>query len=429
MLTSAQIQTIARAMVSGQSIIANRIDAGYTYLGQFIAHEIVSPTHPLPGERTETSPYLDLDSLYGTADRMPSFLDRHGKFPIGPNFPGGPDDLPRSHGVARIPDARSDDNVILSQLQLLLQRLHNFVIDQKFARDPLDARRQVTLLFQLLVVEDYLRQILAPVVFDSYFRFDKRWLNFEATRIPLEFSRAVFRFGHTMTRPFYEGFAKTPDARLEQLFHPGVNLDPALVLEWPQFFGWPEPDDPTQDAARLDPFVVAAMGSIPRGGGTKDTVDIVLMNLRSGEEARLPAGREYVTRILQGPQGGAIRAALSLDRVPTLGDFAADELAAAGVSIDNLPLWPYVLVEAMHSSKGQHLGVLGSMICAEVLANSIAHARHSIYQGGWPAVDDVLASMGGLGERLQAERRNSARPRFNDRTFCVRHVVEMVLNG
>lgn len=429
MLTGTQLQAIATAMVSGQSIIANRIDAGYTYFGQFIAHEIVPPTHPLPGTARATSPYLDLDSLYGTADEMPRFLDERGKFPIAPNYAGGPDDLPRENGVARVPDPRSDDNVILSQLHLFLQRFHNFVIDRGFAADPIEARRLITLVFQLLTVEDYLRQVLAPTVFDSYFRFDKRWLNFEARKIPPEFSRAAFRFGHTMARPFYEGFAKTPDARLEQLFHPDANLDAALVLEWLQFFGWPEPDDPTQDAARLDPFIVAAMASIPRGRGTQDIVNIVLTNLRSGEEAGLPAGGAYVAKILESPNGDAIRAALSLDRVPDLRDFAADELAAVGVSIENLPMWPYVLVEAMHSSKGQHLGVLGSMICAEVLANSIALAEHSIYSDGWRSIDDVLASMGRLGKCLQAERRNSARPRFTDRTFCMRHVVDMVLRG
>ena len=427
MLTDRQIAAVAKAMVSGQSIIANRIDAGYTYFGQFIAHEIVPPTHPLPGEQTATSPYLDLDSLYGTANQMPSFLDAHGRFPIGPAFPGGPDDLPRKDGVAKIPDHRSDDNVILSQLHLFLQRFHNFVIDRGFADNPLAARRLITLVFQLLTVEDYLRQVLAPVVFDSYFRFDKRWLHFDALKIPPEFSRAAFRFGHTMARPFYEGFPGTPDARLEQLFRPGANLEAALVLEWPQFFGWPEQDDPTQDAARLDPYIVAAMASIPRAGGTQDTVNIVVMNLRSGEEAELPAGSAYVDRVLKSPNGDAIRAALSLERVPDLGDFAAAELAVAGVNIDSLPLWPYVLVEAMHSSKGQHLGALGSMICAEVLANSIALAEPSIYSDGWRSVDDVLTSLGGLGERLQGERRASARPTFTDRTFCMRHVVDMVL--
>ncbi len=429
MLTDSQIRAIAKAMVSGQSIIANRIDAGYTYFGQFIAHEVVPPTHPLPGtKRTATTPYLDLDSLYGTVDQMPRFLDQHDRFPIGPNFPGGPDDLPRQNGMAKVPEPRSDDNVILSQLHLFLQRFHNFVIDKGYAESPLEARRLVTLVFQLLTVEDYLRQVLAPVVFDSYFRFHKRWLNFDATKIPPEFSRAAFRFGHTMARPFYEGFPGTPDAKLEQLFRPDANLEAALVLEWPQFFGWPEEDDPTQDAARLDPFLVAAMGSIPRGAGSAP-VDIVLMNLRSGQEAELPAGGAYVATILDGPNGDAIRAALSLDRVPDLGDFAAAELAAVGVSIDNLPLWPYVLVEAMHSNKGQHLGVLGSMICAEVLANSIIYAQHSIYRNGWPAIDDVFASMGRLGDVLQKERRDSARPRFTARTFCVRHVVDMVLRG
>jgi hypothetical protein len=406
--------------------VLGRIDAGYTYFGQFISHEIVPATHPRPDETRVASPWLDLDSLYGTEAEMPQYLGDDGLFPIAPSFAGGPDDLPRNAGQAHIPEPRNDENVIVSQLHLFLQRFHNYTIKEGLATGVLDARRLVTKVFQLLTVEDYLRQVLAPTVFDSYFRLDKRWLGFSPTSIPREFSHAAFRFGHSMVRASYEGIALMPDAKLAQLFRSGSNLDPAFVLSWPEFFGWPERLDLTQDASRIDPHITADMGQIPGGAGAPP-IDIVLMNLRAGQAAQLPPGRTYVDQILSGPSGPAIAAALALAPLPDLGDLGNPDLEAAGIDIHTLPLWPYVLVEAMHASLGQHLGVLGSMICAEVLANAIAGAPHSIYQQGWRSVDDVLADLGPLGSRLQDERRKRCSPRFVTRTFCLRHLLALVL--
>jgi hypothetical protein len=429
MPTANQIDAIAKTMTAAHAG-PGVVDAGYTYFGQFVSHEIVAATHPPAGTTRVATPVLDLDSLYGTEQEMPSHLNDDGEFPIRSNFEGGPDDLPRTAGRALIPEPRNDDNVIIAQLHLFLQRFHNFTLQQGFATDALEARRLVTQVFQLLTVEDYLRQVLAPVVFDSYFRFDRRWLDFDPAKIPREFSHAAFRFGHSMVRASYDGFP-LKDASLDRLFQPNKNLDEALVLDWTKFFGWPtaerrDPDNDAQVAARIDPFITSAMAKIPGEGSTH--IDIVAMNLRAAADIVPPLGTTYVQQIVARPNGPAIQTALSLNEVPDMQYFAGEELAAAHVTIHDLPLWPYILLEAMHASLGRHLGVLGSMICAEVIRNAIVAAPHSIYQEGWHSIDDVLARLGKLGERLQAERARRARADFCTRSFCMRHLISLVTN-
>ncbi len=83
----------------------------------------------------------------------------------------------------------------------------------------------------------------------------------------------------------------------------------------------------------------------------------------------------------------------------------------------------------MHASEGKHLGVVGSLICAEALANAVAGAQHSIYRGRWHSVDEVLSWLSLLGDELQDQRRGFANAAFTDRTFCMRHVIELVLRN
>ena len=183
MLTEKQLMHLATAMSEQDGTgSTRRIDAGYTYFGQFISHEIVAATlHPGdPSPTRIASPLLDLDSVYGMPEQMETWLP--GGFFATPAPPSLPDDLLRnSGGVAHIPEPRNDDNVILAQLHRFWQRFHNFLLQQGLAANPVQAREFVTKVVQLLVVEDFLRQVLEPRVFASYFRSNERWLTFDTT--------------------------------------------------------------------------------------------------------------------------------------------------------------------------------------------------------------------------------------------------------
>ena len=109
------------------------IDAGHTYLGQMIAHDIVPSTTNHPN-RKKISPYLSLNSLYGDNNDH-AYFDREGKFILGSSknedgeFEYGNDIFRDSSGIPLIGDVRNDENKIISQLHLFWQKLHNKIID------------------------------------------------------------------------------------------------------------------------------------------------------------------------------------------------------------------------------------------------------------------------------------------------------------
>lgn len=426
MLTEQQVTTLAHAMTES-SHVSRFIDVGYTYLGQFIAHDIVPQTHPIPGQSRDVLPYLNMDSVYGSGNQTAALLDARGLFPIRRITPHGPEDLPRTNGVPNIPELRNDDNVIVSQLHLFWQRLHNAILQRGHASNAREARLMTTLVFQLVVVEDYLRQVLAPAVFDSVFRFNQRWLNLPSRPLAREFAHAAFRFGHSMVRPFYESFPQKPDVTLPELFQANRNLDPRLELDFRRMFGWPVLNNRIEDAMTIDPFITREMREVPIPTGA--TINIAEMNLRAGIAAQLPPGKAYVQQLLAGPNGSKLAAAFGIRPLPDLGPLADKLMPSSGITIDNLPLWPYLLLEATHASEGKHLGVVGSLICAEGLANAIAGAPHSLYRDRWFPVDEVLSWLGALGDELQEQRRVFANAAYTDRTFCMRHVVELVLRN
>jgi hypothetical protein len=422
MLTSSDADDLALAMTH-RSPPPQFIDAGYTYLGQFIAHELVHETNPAPGRARSVTASMDLDSVYGSVPGAEPVFDDAGRFRFGKHIGGRPVDLFRLNGVALIPEHRNDDNVIVAQLHVLWQRLHNFTIDECGA-SPAEARRLVTLVFQLIVVEDYLAQVLTPSVFDSYFRRQETWLGFAPDSIPLEFSHAVFRFGHSMVRASYEGFSGPPEDRdVDQLFRPNCVLPPNLVIDWRRFFGKRGVGNLAQDATRIDPFITPAMRSARAIAVGAPAVDIVKRNLRAGEVAHLKPGHTYVLALLQSSNGSKLKARFELQPVSDIWqDLRARLPATTNVRIDNLPLWPYVLNEAFLATEGRHLGPLGGLMCAEVLANSIMQAGHSIYREGWLTGN---LRLGELGNRIRSL------PSFEGsagdlRALRMRHILDLL---
>jgi len=224
---------IAKAMTDGGGTDSD-IPAGYTYLGQFIDHDLtfdrtdvmlgedIAPPDMLQGR----SPSLDLDSLYGAGPDDPvseKFYEADGKrLKMGKTQGlGGPPfqardgfDLPRhpERKKATIPDFRNDENLVVAQTHLAFIRFHNRVVaeladvpaGQRFKR----ARRQVTKHYQWMVRHDYLPRICDPGVVDDVFANGRKFFEVgadptEVPTMPVEFSVAAFRLGHSMIRAKY----------------------------------------------------------------------------------------------------------------------------------------------------------------------------------------------------------------------------------
>jgi hypothetical protein len=135
---------------------ASQIPAGFTYLGQFIDHDLTfDKTDVNLGENTSPadllqarSPSLDLDSLYGAGPGEPGsarFYEPDGlHLKMGKTVAVPPEnltamegfDLPRGAGStveekrkAVIPDPRNDENLAVAQTHLAFIRFHNRVVD------------------------------------------------------------------------------------------------------------------------------------------------------------------------------------------------------------------------------------------------------------------------------------------------------------
>lgn len=360
-----------------------QIPAGFTYLGQFVDHDITfDPASNLQrqndpdGLQNFRTPRFDLDSVYGRGPNNDPFLyDRDSggtKLLIG-RLGTGEADLPRnSQGRALIGDPRNDENVIVSQLHLLFLMFHNKVVDELDV-EFLDAQRLVRWHYQWIVVNDFLRRLVGDAVVDDILRSEAYAASGPASSIarreirlrfyrwqrqpfmPVEFSVAAYRFGHSMIRPTYLFNSIVPE---RPLFSADPNAGPLddmrgfrvlpdrWTFEWDFFFE-------TADGARLQPSrKIDSRLSLPlQSLPGLDPAALAVRNLRRGRALALPSGQDVARAMCISP--------LEPDQLE-LGDMSE-------VFGRHTPLWFYVLKEAEVLEGGLRLGPVGGRIVAEVL--------------------------------------------------------------
>lgn len=371
------------------------IPAGYTYLGQFIDHDITFDTaslketliDPLAIENFRT-PTLDLDCLYGDgAAGQPYLYERENpdKFLIGnTNLTPGrgdstiktnlPHDLPRaSNGFALIGDPRNDENLVVAQTHLAFMRFHNKVVDQltdgtiprlaPFSQTIFaEARTLVTWHYQWVILHDFLRRILDKEQLDlvvekgrSFYLFDKRPF------IPVEFSVAAYRLGHSMIRDVYSYNrvfrpGGVTGATLELLFRFSgrsgdlVPIPSDWIIDWRRFVEL-DSNVAVNPGRKLDPFLVNPLKEVP----DRPPIVLSVRNLLRGRSLGLPSGQNIARAMGFQP--------LTPDEIAT----GTDGASAKSLGFDvETPLWYYILKEAEVQQQGKSLGQVGSRIIAEV---------------------------------------------------------------
>ncbi|HEY0350029.1 MAG TPA: peroxidase family protein, partial [Pyrinomonadaceae bacterium] len=216
------------------AVVDSLIPSAYTYLGQFIDHDItleaksdsvvmLSDPHLRPLTRYEIvnklangrKPGLDLDNVYyKPAPRSYSSLVLGLVSPLGPQVPGKDlrNDLPRRSPnadnqfdrAALIGDARNDENLIVAQLHVAFLRAHNAIAALGHTFD--EARKILRRHYQWIIVKDFLPRICDPWIVNSILHAGNRWFRAGADELfmPLEFSVAAYRFGHSMVRSRYD---------------------------------------------------------------------------------------------------------------------------------------------------------------------------------------------------------------------------------
>lgn len=255
------------------------VPAGYTYLGQFVDHDLTfDATSSLePSSQKDPSngrtPRFDLDCLYGSgpADR-PFMYDGDGATLLYGGKGQGTDldtpwDLLRSsNGRAIIGDKRNDENSIVCQIQFLFIRFHNKVVQELKATRKLKggelfeaARNEVRWAYQKILVDDFLPRIIAAGVLSKFVSDWTRdpksaflWYRNEdgiRENLPREFVAAAYRFGHSGVRTGYRlngkpgrnnGFVGLIFDRSNEPENSLVGFDPLpgnhVIDTWARFF-------------------------------------------------------------------------------------------------------------------------------------------------------------------------------------------------
>src|ERR1039457_5248595 len=205
------------------------IPALYTYFGQFIDHDITfDPSsslvkHTDPDALTDfRTAAFDLDNVYGRGPDDQPYMYDGPKFLLGDKIGGGVDpnahDLPRNSRVppegfdrrALIGDPRNDENTIVSELQGLFHRFHNRTLAANSGLPFDQIQRLVRFHYQYVLLNDFLPRIVHSSVITALKtngRYDRKKLNFFHWKnepfMPVEFSVACYRLGHSMIRPGY----------------------------------------------------------------------------------------------------------------------------------------------------------------------------------------------------------------------------------
>ena len=198
------------------------VPAFFTYLGQFLDHDMTLDSLPLPVDVVDPNTIpnnrdqrLNLDSVYGNPKKPnPALFE-----PDGKHFKVNGRDLPRNpNGSAIIGDPRNDENQVIAQIHVAFLRAHNRLIDQGYKFK--DARQLMEWRHQWIVVHEFLPEVLDPGVYADVFRSDgsikTRYYDpkkAEKAEMPVEFSVGAYRFGHSQVRAAYRIAQGGPSSR------------------------------------------------------------------------------------------------------------------------------------------------------------------------------------------------------------------------
>jgi heme peroxidase len=398
--------------------------AAYTYFGQFIDHDLTFDPSTFNQQKSDPdgildfrTPRFDLDNLYGRGPSDQPYLYDGIKLALGEKLflvernPKARDLLrppAASDGNQRaiIGDPRNDENVIVSQFHGIMQRFHNRMVDLNprlsFDEVQLEVRRH----YQWAVVHDFLPKIVRADVLNAIsraiadparsFKTDPphfKLYKFKQPIMPVEFSVAAYRLGHSMVRPGYRVNEFTAPLKIFDHENPTMGLNAfgdfpkSWTIDWQRFIDLglrpgPESDtDRVQRAYKIDTSLVEPLGDLPHSvAGDEADVDprkrsLAFRNLLRGQLLLLPSGQDVAAAVGAAPLADKniiIEAANDGTKetdgpdpktpAPTITDIS-------GAFANKCPLWAYILAESRHNFYTQGracLGAVGGAIVGEV---------------------------------------------------------------
>jgi heme peroxidase len=391
--------------------------AGTTFMGQFLDHDVTfdattqlgQPAKPesVPNAR---SPRFDLDTVYGAGPVASGHL-YDGSDPIKLRIESGGlfEDVPRrADGGAILGDPRNDANLMVAGLQAAFILFHNRVVDWVRAEGTLHAdadvfaaaRRLTTWHYQWLIVHEFLPLFIGQPLVDDIMTNGPRYFAPAKGQayIPIEFSGAAYRFGHSMVRPSYRAnlagdngqpffpllFDPTQDGKADPDDLRGGARARRRFIGWQTFFDFG--DGEIKRNKRIDTKLSTPLFTLP-------------LNAIATHDAPTSLAQRNLLRHLTWalPSGQTIARQMDAD---VLSPADLDELAGLGVGFEqHTPLWYYVLKEAEVMEDGLHLGPVGGRIVGEVFLG-LLRADPDSYLAMLPNWRPTLPTRGGAAGQL-----------------------------
>jgi Animal haem peroxidase len=400
-----------------------RLFAGFTFIGQFIDHDITLDNTPLDLQQADPdatvnfrTPRYDLDVLYGrgpTSD--PQFYDPAdpAKLLLRPNV-NGVLDMPRgSDGRAIMPDRRNDENLIIIQLHKAVAQFHNKIVDYARAQGIRaewvfeTARRLTRWHYQWAVIHDFLPRFIQtpgidelvgpngtvykevagkpPVITLNYYKPTNRD---GRPFMPVEFAVAAYRFGHSIIRPFYvlngSGIVDVFGPEGGRNLNGGCPIPSDLVIEWKNILPV-DPTFPARPPRKIDTKLSIPLANLPGSAvpPPDPTRNLAVRNTLRGKHVGLPSGQQ-VARAMR--VNVLSNATLGLASDPGWGGEA--------------PLWFYILREAeLPPYNAERLGPVGGRIMAETLVGLLQRDPNSyLYlNAAWKPAPPIAPATGQFG--------------------------------
>jgi hypothetical protein len=414
------------------------LPAEYTYLGQFIDHNLDFDETPQPTANVNPSSLtnfesfrFDLNDVFGGGPSVDPQLyasDHKHLLVSGTLGAPNPDGLPTvtgnggvfdlfrgSSGQADIVEPRNDETQILSQIDAAFIAFYNDFIDEG---DSYAQARQLTEnYYQEIVLTDVLPAYVGQDTIDQYLRFGPngqvhvQTKNFSVANFtPIEFSVGAYRFGHSLVRNNYHindidptGADIDDNVSIFDLdnFQAG-DLSGGAPLPGPNLLGTSSCTS-TSLCTQPNPaghqiqwkYFVPALDKNPNDAGinfarkTQTTISPALFNLPAesiagcADAATSPVcngsasiiARDFARGNYDGlASGQAIAQTLGCPVIPA----KSINPTSDAVFDTGTPLLYYVLAEAQKS--GQTLGCVGKSIVAQVFIQVLAETPGSILQ-------------------------------------------------
>jgi len=409
--------------------------AGVTFFGQFLDHDItLDPRSPLlePSNPKKTTNFrtaaFDLDSVYGNGPQgSPELYDlSSGEIKLRvDSLPGAEAvsrngaprfDLPRDpNNTAILGDSRNDEHVILAQLHTAFLHFHNAVVDH-LRKDPAlatqskeqifkMAQRQARWHYQWIILHEFLPLTIGQArVADilnkgpKFYQVDEGPDGRRARRskdplLPIEFSVAAYRFGHSQIRPSYRlNFGPTGGSPFFAFLFDdtqdpnnpdpddlrGGKRAPRRFVDWQTFFNFG--DGNFRPNKRIDGKLSSVVMLLPGSRGPAPGLP--------SDGVQSLASRNLMRHVNFGiPSGQAIARKMG---VPALTPAQLDMLKPFDME-KSTPLWFYIMKEAELMEDGLRLGPVGGRIVGEVFIG-LLKADESSYLASQPRWKPVLPS-------------------------------------